>query len=174
MSGRRMWYLVLALLLLAPMGLAAQLPIFVTGTAGGAFNTDENTPEGTGGGFAWLAQAGLRLAHVSLGGEYATYRTGRGAKTKVFGGFARFPTNLGESTIQLYLTVGLGVYQFSPSNAKSSSTAGGSIGPGVSLGLPSTPLAFMAEVRFHSTFDKLPRINSQQYLGVLGGVELRF
>lgn len=174
MSGRRVWLPVVLLLALAPAGLAAQLPVFVAGAAGGAFNTDENTPEGTSSGFAWQTQAGLRLAHIAFGAEFASYNTGSNAKSKIYGGFVRFPTYLGQSRNQLYLTVGLGAYRFSPSGAASSTTAGGSIGPGVSLAFGNLPVGFMAEARFHSTFDKLPRINSQQYLGVIGGLEFRF
>jgi hypothetical protein len=171
---RRWWPLVVVLLVLAPAGAVAQLPVFVSGAAGGAFTTDENTPEGTSSGFAWQGQAGLRLAHIAFGGEVASYNTGSHSKSKIYGGFVRFPTYLGASRSQIYLTIGLGAYQFDPDGASSSTTVGGSIGPGVSLALGSLPFAVMAEARFHSTFDKLPRINSQQYLGVIGGLEFRF
>jgi hypothetical protein len=174
MFQRRTWALALLLVGLLPAGLAAQLPVFVSGTAGGAFNTDENTPGGTSGGFAYQTQLGLRLAHVAFGGEYASYSTGADVTSRVFGGFVRFPSYLGDSPTQIYLALGLGVYRFSPSAGKGSTTAGGSLGPGVSIGLRNVPVAFVAEVRFHSTFDKLPRINNQQYIAVLGGAELRF
>ncbi len=165
----------LALLLgLLPAGASAQLPVFASGSAGGAFNTDENTPGGTSGGFAYQAQLGVRLRRLAFGGEYASYDTGADATSRLFGGFVRFPSYLGDSPTQIYLVIGLGVYRFSPPSGRSSTAVGGSLGPGVSIGFRNVPLAFLAEVRFHSTFDKLPRINNQQYLAVLGGVELRF
>lgn len=166
--------LLLLLTLALPVTVRAQVPIFLAGQAGGAFTTDENTPNGTGSGFAWLGQAGLRFARVSFGGEYASYKTGGGAKSKVYGGFARFPSYLGESATQLYLVLGLGAYQFSPTVGQGSTTAGGSLGPGVRFGFRGSPLAVLAEVRFHSTFEKLPRINNQQFIAATGGIEVRF
>lgn len=157
-----------------PNSVRAQVPIFLAGQAGGAFTTDENSPNGTGSGFAWQGQAGVSFSQVSVGGEYAAYKTGGGAKSRVYGGFARFPSYIGHSNTQLYLAIGLGAYQFTPTAGKDRTTAGGSLGPGVRVGFRGSPLAILAEVRFHSTFDKLPRINNQQFLAATGGLEFRF
>jgi hypothetical protein len=160
-------------LLVLPAKLAGQVPLMVAGFAGGAFNTDQNTPGEGSGGFSFQAEAGVRLRHLSVGGEYAQHKTGGDFKTRVYGGFLRVPSYLGESPIQIYLVLGLGAYQFSPAGSKSSTTVGGSLGPGVSFPLGRTPFAFDVEARFHSTFDQLPRINSQQFFSATGGLELR-
>ncbi|HWA59042.1 MAG TPA: hypothetical protein VG692_17440 [Gemmatimonadales bacterium] len=176
MSGRRSLALPAFVFLLAglPASALAQLPGFVAGFGGGTFNTETNAPEGTSGGFAYQAQAGVRLAHVHFGAEFGSYTTARNAKSQIFGAFARFPSYIGQSEAQIFLGIGLGVYRFDPISGKHSTTAGGSIGPGVSIGLKGVPLAVLAEVRFHSTFDKLPRINGQEFIAALGGLELRF
>ena len=169
------WRVILGLLLfVVPSGLQGQVPLFVTGFAGAAFNTDENTPSEGGGGFSYQTEVGLRFRHVSFGGEFGQHSTGGDFKTRVFGGFARFPSYLGDGPVQIYLALGLGAYRFSPSGGKSSTTVGGSLGPGVSFGLRGSPVAFNLEARFHSTFDRLPTINHQQFVSALGGVELRF
>ncbi|MFN8652818.1 MAG: hypothetical protein U0133_13015 [Gemmatimonadales bacterium] len=165
--------LLLSLAFAAPVAATAQVPVFVAGQAGGAFTTDENTPNGTGSGFAWLGAAGVAFEHLSVGGEYAAYKTGGGGKSEVVGGFARLPTYIGNSPSQLYLVIGLGAYRFRPPTGKASTTAGGSLGPGIRVAFRGSPVAILAEVRFHSTFDKLPRINSQQFIGLTGGLELR-
>ena len=173
MPSPRFWVL-LGLLSLTPGGLNAQVPLIVAGYAGAAFNTDENTPNEGGGGFSYQTQIGLRLRQVSFGGEFGQHSTGGDFKTRVFGGFTRFPSFLGDGPVQIYLTLGLGAYQFSPSRARSSTTLGGSLGPGVNFGLRRTPVAFNLEARFHSTFDRLPTINNQQFISAIGGIELRF
>lgn len=160
--------------LVVPGRLAAQLPLMVAGFAGVAFPTDENTPSETKGGFSFQTEVGLRLRHVSLGAEYGQHQTGSNSKTKVFGGFLRLPSYLGEGPVQIYLVMGLGAYRFDPSGGKSSTTAGGSLGPGVSFALRGTPIAVDIEARFHSTFDQLPRINNQQFISAIAGLELRF
>jgi hypothetical protein len=109
-----------------------------------------------------------------VGGEFAQHQIGGDFKSRIYGGFLRLPSYLGESAIQIYLVVGLGAYQFVPAAGKSSTTGGGSLGPGVSFPLGRSPFAFDVEARFHSTFDQLPRINSQQFFSATGGLELRF
>jgi hypothetical protein len=164
---------VLAVLAL-PAGLSAQLPLVVAGFAGVAFPTDQNTPGESSGGFSFQGDIGVRLRHLSVGAEYGQHKTGNNSKSEVFGGFLRLPSYVGEGPVQIYLVMGLGAYRFDPSGGKSRTTAGGSLGPGVSFGVRDTPVAFDIEVRFHSTFDQLPRINSQQFISAIAGLELRF
>jgi len=93
-------------------------------------------------------------------------------KSNVYGGFVRFPSLIGEGPVQVYLVAGLGNYRFDPSSGRGSSTVGGSLGPGVNIRLRGSPVAVGFEARFHSTFDRLARINNQQFLSVVGGLEL--
>lgn len=164
----------LPLFLLLPARLSAQLPIMIGGFAGVAFPTDENTPGEASGGFSFQAEAGVRFRHASFGAEFGQHKIGDNAKTRVYGGFGRLPSFIGEGPVQIYLVIGLGAYQFVPTGGKTSTTAGGSLGPGVSFPFRGTPLAVDIEVRFHSTFDQLPRINNQQFISAIGGIELRF
>jgi hypothetical protein len=157
-----------------PVRAAAQLPLFVSGYAGAAFNTDDNSPGESSGGFAFQTDVGIRLARVGFGAEFGQHNTGGDLKSKVYGGFVRLPSFMGEGPVQLYLVAGLGFYRFDPSAGKGSSTVGGSLGPGVTFRLRGTPVAVGLEARFHSTFDKLPRINNQQFVSVLGGLDLGF
>lgn len=166
---------VLVLLLVSgPAELGAQLPVILNGFAGAAFNTDANTPSEGNGGFSWQGEVGLRFRHFSVGGEFSQHSIGGDFKTRVLGAYARFPSYLGDGPVQIYLALGLGAYQFLPSGGKSRTTMGGSLGPGVSFGFRGTPVALNLEARFHSTFDRLPTINSQQFISALGGLELRF
>lgn len=174
MSFRVVCLVAVIALLSLPARLAAQLPVVVAGFVGVAFPTDENTPNEGNGGFSFQTDVGLRLHHFSIGGEFGQHKTGSNSKTKVYGGFLRLPSYIGEGSVQIYLVMGLGAYQFAPSGGKSSTTLGGSLGPGVSFALRGTPIAVDVEVRFHSTFDQLPRINNQQFISAIGGLELRF
>ena len=150
----------------------AQLPLFVAGYAGAAFNTDDNRPGENSGGFSFQTEVGIRLARVSFGAEFGQHITGGDFKSKVYGGFVRLPSLIGEGPMQVYLVAGLGNYRFDPSGGKGSSTVGGSLGPGVSFRLRGSPVALGLEARFHSTFEKLPSINNQQFISVVGGLEL--
>lgn len=172
MSSVVRWLPILAALAL-PVGLSAQIPVMLAGFGGVAFPTDENTPGESNGGFSFQGDVGLRLRHISLGAEYGQHKTGNNSKSEILGGFLRLPSYIGEGSVQVYLVMGLGAYRFDPSGGKSSTTVGGSLGPGVSFGLRNTSLAVDVEARFHSTFDQLPRINSQQFISAIVGLELR-
>jgi hypothetical protein len=161
-----------AVLLTTPAAIRAQGPLFVAAFAGGAFNTNDNSPAGNSGGFAYQTDIGLRLARVGFGAEVAQHNTGRDLKSKVYGGFVRLPSLIGQGPVRVYLIAGLGYYRFNPAGGKGSSTVGGSLGPGVSFGLRGIPLAVNLEARFHATFEKLPRLNNQQFVSVLAGLEL--
>jgi hypothetical protein len=156
---------------LPPAG-RAQLPLFVAGFAGGAFDTDDNGAGGGSGGFAYQTDVGVRLPRVSFGAEFGQHNTGGDLKSKVYGGFVRLAALVVEGPVQVYLVAGIANYRFSPSGGRSSSTVGGSVGPGVTFRLRGTPAAVGLEARYHSTFDQLPRINNQQFVSVLGGLQL--
>jgi hypothetical protein len=155
-----------------PTRAEAQLPVFLAGYAGAAFTTNDNSPGENGGGFSFQTEVGIRLARVSFGAEFGQHTTGGDFKSKVYGGFVRLPSLIGEGPVQVYLVAGLGNYRFDPSGGKGSSTVGGSLGPGVSLRLRGSPVALGFEARFHSTFERLPSINNQQFISVVGGLEL--
>jgi hypothetical protein len=174
MVSSRVRVMLVLLVVPGPAPLGAQLPVIVNGFAGAAFNTEANTPSEGGGGFSWQGEIGLRYRHFSVGGELSQHSTGGTAKTRVVGAYARFPSYLGDGPVQIYLALGLGAYQFLPSRGDSRTTLGGSLGPGVSFGFRGTPLALNLEARFHSTFDRLPTINTQQFISALAGLELRF
>jgi hypothetical protein len=161
-----------AVLLTTPTLARAQVPLFVAGFAGGAFNTNDNSPVGNSGGFAYQIDIGVRLARVAFGAEFAQHNTGHDLKSTVYGGFVRLPSFIGQGRVRVYLIAGLGNYRFNPAGGQGSSTVGGSLGPGVSFGLRGTPLAVNLEARFHATFEKLPRLNNQQFVSVLAGLEL--
>lgn len=174
MSSPRLCLLLILVLSIIPAGLAAQLPLMAAGFAGVSFNTDENSPGGGGGGFSFQTEIGIRLRRVTFGAEFSQHKTGGDLKSEVYGGFVRLPSFLGEGPVRIYLVAGLGNYRFTPSAGKGSSTLGGSLGPGVSFGLRGVPLALDLEARFHSTFENLPRINNQQFVSVLAGLDLGF
>jgi len=174
MSSLRLRLLLTLAVLVIPAGLPAQLPLMAAGFGGASFNTNENSPGGGSGGFSFQTELGIRLPRVTFGAEFSQHKTGGDLKSKVYGGFVRLPSFLGEGPVHVYLVVGLGTYRFDPSGGKGSSTIGGSLGPGVSFGLHEVPLAVNLEGRFHSTFENLPRINNQQFVSVLGGLDLRF
>jgi hypothetical protein len=165
--------LLLVALAVRPAPASAQVPIAVSGFAGGAFPTDDSSPGDRGGGFAFQTRVGLHYSRVAFGGEFGQYTTTSALKARVYGGFVRF-SSLSSGVAQLYLVVGLGAYRFSPSTGSSSTVLGGSLGPGVSLALGDSPARILMEARFHSTFDQLRSLNRQQYVAVLGGLELRF
>jgi hypothetical protein len=167
------WLALLVLLPMAPIQpVRAQVPLFVSGLAGGAFTTDDDAPSGAGGGFAFQVDVGLRLRRVAVGGELGQHSTARNLKAKLFGGFVRLPS-LASGPVRLYFVAGLGAYRLSPSGGGTSTTVGGSLGPGVAIALQNTRLGILLEVRFHATFDHLPRLNRQQFIAALGGLELR-
>lgn len=166
------WLVLPVLLSFSATVVQAQLPLFATGLAGGAFFTDDNLPGGGGGGFAFQTDLGLRYPRVAFGGEFGEYRTGGDFKTRVFGGFIRLPS-AGNGPVHLYFAAGLGAYQALPSTGGSRTTAGGSLGPGADITLVPHRLGLLIEARFHSTFDRLSGINRQQFLALLGGIELR-
>jgi hypothetical protein len=163
--------LALAGLTALPARARAQVPLFAAAMAGGAFNTDDNSPAGSGAGLAFQADLGLRLARVQFGAEFAQHTIGNDLKTRIYGGFVRVPS-MGNGPVRAYLVAGLASYRFSPSGGRSSSTIGGSLGPGVSFQLGDPRVAVLLEARFHSSFSNLPRINTQQFVSIAGGLRL--
>ncbi len=162
--------------LLAAIGLAgpaqAQERGFVSGTGGAAISINDDLPEGSGAGWAVQGQAGLALARVMLGGEVSQFKTASDRKVKVFGAFLRV-SSLGTGAVRPYLVTGLGAYRYSVADA-SRTSVGASAGPGALFQVRGTPLSILLEARFHTTFDRQPGRNTQQFLAVLAGAEVRF
>lgn len=170
MRCRYGWMLLLGLTL-APARLLAQgrVPLFVAGLGGGSFTTGDAGPAGSGGGFAYQAEVGLRLSGAGFGAEYSHYDTGSDRKTNVYGGFLRI-SSFGSGAIRPYLVLGLGSYRFNPATGRSS-TFGGSVGPGAIYRPLGSRIGLLLEARFHTTFDHLSGVNSQEFLSVVGGLE---
>ncbi len=166
---------VLAGLLATGVGItpaAAQVRGFVNAAGGAAIAINDDLSQGTGAGWAVQSEIGLNLSRVMLGGEVAQFKTARDRKVKVFGAFFRV-ASFGSSRIRPYLVTGLGAYRYS-AGGDSRTSVGGSVGPGAPFHLRDTPFSFLLEARFHTTFDRQPGLNTQQFLAIMAGGELRF
>jgi hypothetical protein len=148
----------------------AQARLALAGFAGGAFDAEDSGPTGGGGGFAWQAEMGVQLSRIVVGGEVARHDTGRSRHARVFGGFFRF-LSPGDRPIRPYLVAGIGAYRFTPSQGETT-TVGGSIGPGATWRFLGGRAMAVFEARFHSPFDRVPGVASQQFVSVLAGLQL--
>jgi hypothetical protein len=157
-------------LALGPRALHAQVPVFVTGSAGGAVDIDQTDPV-TGGGFAFLSGVGLRFARVMFGAEFGQHSLGHDRKAKQYGGFLRLPA-VTRGRVRPYLVAGVADYRYSPATGRRSQALGGSIGPGIAFSLLS-PHAFVnLETRFHTAFDQIGAISSQDFVAITLGLDL--
>jgi hypothetical protein len=150
----------------------AQSRGFVNGAGGAAVSINDDLPGGSGAGWAAQGQAGLSLSRVMLGGEVGQFKTARDRKVKVFGGFIRV-SSFGAGAVRPYLVTGLGAYRYSIAG-ESRTSVGASVGPGALFRIHGTPLSFLLEARFHTTFDRHPGLTTQQFLAILAGAEVRF
>ncbi len=160
--------LLVASLLATPV--TAQVRGFLNASAGVAVSTSDDTPGGSGAGFSAQAQGGIWLSRVALGGELARHSTGTDRKLTVFGAFFRLPA-MTPGPVRPYLVTGLGVYRYGTDGAHRTSI-GGSVGPGALFHFGG-PLSAQLEARFHATFDRQPGLNTQQFIAITAGVELR-
>lgn len=151
---------------------AAQLQGFVNGAGGVALAINDDLAGGSGASWAVQGEAGVNLSRVVLGGEVAQFKTANDRKVKVFGAFFRV-SSFGNGMVRPYLVTGLGAYRTSAAG-DSRTSVGGSVGPGALFRVRGTPLSFLLEARFHTTFDRQPGLNTQQFLAILGGAELHF
>ena len=163
----------LALLLgLLPAGVCAQVPLFVTGSAGAAIDIDQTDPV-TGGGFAFLAGIGLRYPRFSFGAEFAQHSLGHDRKAKQYGVFGRLPA-VTAGAVRPYLVIGVADYRYSPTSGRRTHALGGSLGPGVAFRVLSQRVGIVIETRFHSSFDQIGTISSQDFVGITVGLDLGF
>jgi hypothetical protein len=159
-------------LLLAARPVQGQVPLFVAGMAGAAFDAGQASPS-SGGGFAYLAQLGVRLGHLLPGAEFARYQMGGGRSARFLGVFARLPaTTTGPA--RPYFVVGLGDYRYSPHSSGKARAFGGNAGLGVSFPVAGNRAGLMLEARFHSAFDGVGSISAREFASVEAGVHLGF
>lgn len=144
---------------------------FVSASAGVAVSTSDDTPSGSGAGFSAQAQGGIWLSRVALGGEVAQHATGQDRKLKLFGAFFRLPA-MTPGPVRPYLVTGLGVYRYGSDDAGHRTSIGGSVGPGALFHIGG-PVSAQVEARFHATFDRQPGLNTQQFVAITAGVELK-
>jgi hypothetical protein len=164
-----------ALTLLAALvagGVRAQVPVFVTTSAGAAIDIDETDPV-TGGGFAFLGGAGLHFPRVAFGAEFGQHSLGHDRKAKQYGLFVRLPA-VTTGRVRPYLVVGVADYRYSPATGRRTRALGGSLGPGVAFRVATPRAAINIETRFHSSFDQIGTISSQDFVGVTMGLDLAF
>lgn len=151
---------------------AAQVCGFVNAAGGAAIAINDDLAQGTGASWAIQSELGVNLSRVMLGGEVAQFKTASDRKVKVFGAFFRV-SSFGSGSVRPYLVTGLGAYRYS-AGGDSRTSVGGSVGPGALFHVRETPFSFLLEARFHTTFDRQPGLNTQQFLAIMAGGELHF
>ena len=169
---RRSLSLVVLALLLAAFagGLGAQVPLVVHGLGGIAVDIDDQDAA-SGAGFSLLTGVGIRLRTLEFGGEFGHQSLGDDRKAKQYGGWLRVFAP-GRGGLRAYLVAGIANYRYSPATGSRSQAMGGSIGPGLLLRLGDPRAALLLEARFHSGFDRLGVIASQEFLTVSAGLRL--
>jgi len=169
----RSWFFTLALLPLALSAppIAAQLPVFLVGSAGASFDVDERDPV-SGGGFAFLTGVGLRFHRVALGGEFGQHALGGDRKAKQYGAFLRLAATEARR-VEPYLLLGVADYQYGPATGTRTRALGASVGPGVTFALLDPRIRVLLEGRFHTSLDRIGTISSQEFMSVALGLEFR-
>jgi hypothetical protein len=76
--------------------------------------------------------------------------------------------------IEPYLTIGLGLYRYTPGSGARARAVGGSLGPGIAFALGQARVRLLLEGRFHTALDKIGTIASQDFFGIAAGLELGF
>jgi hypothetical protein len=168
----RWWVAPCLIITMAAAPVAGQTAVVVTGAAGASFDIDDRDPE-TGGGFSFFTSAGLRLARVSFGVEFGRYAVGHERKARQLGAFVRVPA-LSEGRVEPYFVLGLADYRYTAPAGGTNHSLGGSVGPGVLLHVASSPAHVLLEARFHTSFDRISTIASQDYVAISAGLGVRF
>jgi hypothetical protein len=165
--------LLLSLLLLAllPAPARGQANVVAEGLVGVGVSLSEVGP-GAGGGFSGLGAVGVSLRRVTLGGEVGEYVLGYDRKVRVFGGFVRFVAP-GSGPVQPYLSLGGGAYRYTPAPGGGSTVLGGSVGVGARFRIGAPRVGLLLEARLHSDLDGVARVSTQEFLAIMGGVQLR-
>lgn len=162
--------LLLLLPLLVPATAAAQSRLFVAGLVGAGFSLSDVGP-GTGGGFSGQGAVGVGIRGVTLGGEVADHSLGYDRKVRIIGGFARFSA-FGAGPVQPYLALGVGAYRYALVSGGGTTSLGGSIGPGALFRLGVPRVRLLLEARLHTDLDGVAQVSTQEFLSVLGGVQI--
>ncbi|MBK7714781.1 MAG: hypothetical protein IPI38_05095 [Gemmatimonadetes bacterium] len=160
----------LALLLAVPAGASAQVPLVASGMAGVSFDLDDRDPV-SGGGFSFLTQVGVALSRIEFGAEVGQHQLGSDRKASQYGAFLRFTAPALRRAVP-YLVAGLAQYRYSPAGSGTSHALGGSLGPGVRLRLDEAHLSLLLEARFHTSFERMRVISSQDFIAVSAGLRL--
>jgi hypothetical protein len=167
---RTIWPLVLAVCAcLGSTALKAQVPVFITGSAGASLDVDSSDPV-TGGGFCYLAGIGLRLTRVHFGGEIASHGLGHSRTARQLGAFARLPA-MTRGPVRPYLVVGVADYRYDANSVPHRGALGGSIGAGAEFAVLSRHAGLVLEARFHTAFDKIGTISTQDFLSIGLGLD---
>lgn len=148
----------------------AQVPLFIAGMAGAAFDAGEASPS-SGGGFSYQAEVGLRLGRLMPGVEFARHRMGGGRTARFLGVFARLPATM-TGPARPYLVVGFGDYRYSPHSSGKARALGGNAGLGVLFLLAGDRAGVALEARFHSAFDGVGSISAREFASVEAGIHL--
>ncbi len=170
MSSRRFALLPLLILLAVPARASGQSRLFVAGLAGAGFSLNDVGP-GSGGGFGGQGAIGVGLRGVALGGEVAEHSLGYDRKVRILGGFVRFSA-FGAGPVQPYLALGVGAYRYAPVSGGGTTSLGGSIGPGAVFHLGVPRISLLLEARLHTDLDGVAQVSTQEFLSVLGGVQV--
>lgn len=157
---------------LVPGRVWAQVPIYLTAAGGAAIDIDQTDPV-TGGGWAFLVGAGVHFPRVAFGAEFGRHSLGHERSARQYGVFVRLPA-VTAGRVRPYLVIGVADYRYSPTSGPRTHTLGGSVGPGITIRVPSSAVAIKIETRFHSSFDQIGTISSQDFVGVTTGLELAF
>lgn len=150
--------------------LRAQVPLVIHGQAGIAVDVDDQDGA-SGAGFSGLTGIGVRIRTLEFGGEVGQHSLGRDRKAKQYGAWLRAFAS-GRGRVRAYLVAGLANYRYSPSNGNRTQAIGGSIGPGALFLLGDAPVGVLLEARFHSGFDRLGVIASQEFLTLSAGLRI--
>ena len=160
----------LLLCLLVPAGLRAQVGVAATGLAGVSFDIDDRDPV-TGGGVAGIADLGVVLREIEFGAEFGDHGLGHGRGARQYGAYARFwPPVRGRAAP--YLVVGLASYHYYPVPGNHSHAFGGSLGGGVRFPILGSRAGTLVEVRFHSSFDRIRLLSTQEFISGMLGLRL--
>jgi hypothetical protein len=153
-----------------PAGLRAQMALVGHGQGGVSVDIDDQDAA-SGAGFSFLTGLGIRLRTVEFGGEFGHHMLGRDRKAKQYGGWLRVFAP-GRGGVRAFLVVGVANYRYSPATGSRTQAMGGSIGPGVLFPLGDPRAGVFLEARFHSGFDRLGVIASQEFLSLTAGLRL--
>jgi len=160
----------LCLLMLLARPAHAQLPLFIAGFAGAAFDIGGDTPN-SGGGFGYQGQIGARVGRVVLAGEYGHHAMGQNRKAQAFGAVVRLPA-VSTGAVRPYFVAGIAEYKYAPVIGGKSRALGGSAGLGAFFTFRSERVGALLEARYHSAFTGLGSLSSRDFTAVLAGLQI--